>query len=104
MPFFKSLRRQPRAEAEYGFDLKEKTLALPVGPDLFSRLRERDYQAYQKIITRIFENVCPHALDKTYCSIDESDVGDTCMLCNTRDLANCALVCKDWNGGANKLL
>jgi hypothetical protein len=103
MPFFRSLRR-PRAEAEHGFALKEKTLPQPAGPDLFARLRDRDHQAYHKIINRIFENVCPHALDTTYCSIDESEVGDTCMLCNTRDLANCALVCKDWNGAANKLL
>lgn len=103
MPFFKSLRR-PRAEAEHAFAPKEKTWPLPAGPDLFARLRDRDHLAYHKIITRIFENVCPHTLDKTCCSIDESEVSDTCMLCNMRDLANCALVCKDWNGTANKLL
>ncbi|KAL9614473.1 MAG: hypothetical protein Q9167_001076 [Letrouitia subvulpina] len=45
-----------------------------------------------KLLTKVLSCVCPHTKDDNYLSLEESmrDVG--CMLCDLRDLAQCALV------------
>jgi len=69
----------------------------------------RDGQTYFSrvppyVLRNIFAEVCPHALDNSYDSSEESMTEDGCMLCDMRDLAQCALVSKQWNGVAQKLL
>lgn len=49
----------------------------------------------QNIMQRIFEFVCPHTMDESYES-SESSAGNSCMLCDMRDLSYCVLVCKRW--------
>ncbi|EED17775.1 F-box domain protein [Talaromyces stipitatus ATCC 10500] len=56
------------------------------------------------VLARIFYYVCPHTLDESYNSSEESITEDGCMLCDMRDLACCALVNKKWCKSAQKLL
>ncbi|KAL8908353.1 MAG: hypothetical protein Q9207_000881 [Kuettlingeria erythrocarpa] len=55
------------------------------GRDLTSRLP-------LKLLTGVLSNICPHALDDNYSSLEESMRDGGCMLCDMRDLAQCALV------------
>ncbi|KAI9807175.1 MAG: hypothetical protein M1825_005893 [Sarcosagium campestre] len=60
-----------------------------------------------KVLRNIFSFVCPHALDETYDSLEQSMVDGEdggCMLCSMRDLANCARVCHGWYGVAQDFL
>ncbi|KAA8642903.1 hypothetical protein EYZ11_011296 [Aspergillus tanneri] len=56
------------------------------------------------VLARILTQVCPHAADASYESSEESMTEDGCMLCDMRDLAHCALVCKRWFLEARTLL
>lgn len=49
-----------------------------------------------KVLDNIFAHLCPHTLDETYETNEQSIVGDGCMLCDLRDLANCARVRRGW--------
>jgi hypothetical protein len=66
------------------------------GPDNTRRLDD-------KILRRIFEEVCPHTTDDSYEGSEESG-NDGCMTCDMRDLAHCALVKRQWYGVAAGLL
>lgn len=55
------------------------------------------------VLARIFAEVCPHAVDTSYDTSEES-MTDGCMLCDMRDLAHCAQVCKRWFLEARYLL
>ncbi|KAL8656425.1 MAG: hypothetical protein Q9210_000284 [Variospora velana] len=45
-----------------------------------------------KLLTEILSQICPHALDDNYLSLEESMRDGGCMLCDMRDLAQCAVV------------
>ena len=45
-----------------------------------------------KVLTEILSNICPHASDDNYLSLEDSMRDGGCMLCDMRDLAQCALV------------
>lgn len=66
----------------------------------------RDYTKAlpQPVLGRILAAVCPHTRDNSYDTSEESMTEDGCMLCDMRDLAHCALVCKRWALEARKLL
>lgn len=66
------------------------------GPDQTQRLPE-------KILRRIFEQVCPHSADETLVGSEDSG-NDGCMSCDMRDLAHCALVKRQWYSIAAGLL
>ena len=57
-----------------------------------------------KVLANIFTYVCPHTADTSYLPSEESQIGDGCMLCDLRDLAKCAQVCRKWYGIAQALL
>ncbi|GLA64062.1 hypothetical protein AtubIFM56815_007049 [Aspergillus tubingensis] len=56
------------------------------------------------LLARIFTYVCPHTIDSSYDTSEESMTEDGCMLCDMRDLAHCAMVCKRWYLEARALL
>lgn len=58
------------------------------------------------VLQRIFAFVCPHARDESYetCEGSASSSDSTCMLCDLRDLAHCAQVCRVWRQNAAKVL
>lgn len=56
------------------------------------------------IVERIFSFVCPHTQDESYETCEQSALENSCMLCDLRDLAHCAQVCKNWRSSARKLL
>ncbi|KAL2354646.1 hypothetical protein BJ546DRAFT_975482 [Cryomyces antarcticus] len=87
--------------------LKEAAVSKPPSPRSAQPARYgRDFTARlgEEELERIFGFVCPHALDDTYESSERSMIGDGCMLCDLRDLANCTRVCLKWYQVAQKLL
>ncbi|KAK3997609.1 hypothetical protein QBC44DRAFT_346854 [Cladorrhinum sp. PSN332] len=56
------------------------------------------------VLERIFAFVCPHSKDESYETCEQSSVEDACMLCDLRDLAHCAAVCRKWRNEGVKLL
>jgi len=68
------------------------------GPECISRLDE-----FPHILRRIFEYVCPHTRDNSY-EANEFSEFEGCSLCDTRDLANCSKVRRNWYPIASGLL
>ncbi|KAI1310013.1 hypothetical protein F5Y03DRAFT_382732 [Xylaria venustula] len=56
------------------------------------------------ILERVFAFVCPHSRDKSYENCERSAVEDACMLCDLRDLAHAAQVCRRWRASAIQLI
>ena len=56
------------------------------------------------IVKRILVFVCPHTQDESYVTSEDSMTDGGCMLCDMRDLAQCALVKKSWSEAAAMLL
>lgn len=56
------------------------------------------------LLEELLSWVCPHSRDDTYESCEDSMVDGGCMLCDMRDLAQCALVNRQWSGAAENLL
>jgi F-box associated protein len=56
------------------------------------------------LIERIFSFVCPHTQDESYETCEQSAPENSCMLCDLRDLAHCAQVCKKWRNSARKVM
>ena len=52
----------------------------------------------------LFSHVCPHSRDDSYLSCEESMIDGGCMLCDMKDLSQCALVNKQWSEAAQTLL
>ena len=57
-----------------------------------------------KVLRLLFTYVCPHKEDEAYTTLEDSMIGDGCMLCDMRDLAHCALVSRSWARVAQDLL
>ena len=90
------LRNSPEA-ASY-----DRSVPLPSAP----RPSSRDCTARlpPNVLENIFSYVCPHTRDLSYLPSEESQIGDGCMLCDLRDLSNCARVSRKWYASAQKLL
>ncbi|OAA40348.1 F-box domain protein [Metarhizium rileyi] len=56
------------------------------------------------ILKRIFTFVCPHAIDESYESCEESAKDEGCMLCDVRDLSHCTQVNRAWRPTAIQVL
>ncbi|KAI9890363.1 MAG: hypothetical protein M1814_004273 [Vezdaea aestivalis] len=56
------------------------------------------------VLELIFSYVCPHTQDDSYFSAEDSLTENGCMLCDLRDLAHCAVVCRRWRKSAQLLL
>lgn len=56
------------------------------------------------LLQRIFIEVCPLTVDGSYDSSEESLVDYGCALCDVKDLAQCALVSRNWWNVAQDLL
>ncbi|KAF2140251.1 uncharacterized protein K452DRAFT_352034 [Aplosporella prunicola CBS 121167] len=75
------------------------TYAAPIDPTRNFTARLPD-----KVLDLIFKAVCPHTADESYEVTEKSMIGDGCMLCDLRDLSNCAQVSKKWHRTAQPLL
>jgi hypothetical protein len=73
-------------------------------PPLPSYAKDLTKHLPNPVLARIFAFVCPHAVDSSYDSSEESMTEDGCMLCDMRDLAHCTLVSKRWYPVARSLL
>jgi hypothetical protein len=94
MGLFDKIRRSSRRSA--GVATEPPSPPRVPGRDCTKRLP-------RTVLARIFAFVCPHTVDNTYDTSEES-TSDGCMLCDMRDLAHCALVCKRWFLDARALL
>lgn len=56
------------------------------------------------VVKMILMFVCPHMQDDTYSTSEDSMSDGGCMLCDMRDLAQCALVRRAWGNVAAMLL
>ncbi|KAI3532638.1 F-box domain-containing protein [Colletotrichum abscissum] len=56
------------------------------------------------ILQSVMRCVCPHAQDDTYETCETSAALGACALCDLRDLAHCARVCKRWYNLATGIL
>ncbi|KAK5119823.1 hypothetical protein LTR85_007149 [Meristemomyces frigidus] len=66
--------------------------------------RDNTQRLPENVLESIFAYVCPHTSDQSYEPSERSQIGDGCMLCDLRDLAKCAQVCRKWYGVAQRLL
>ncbi|KAF2436870.1 hypothetical protein EJ08DRAFT_691183 [Tothia fuscella] len=103
MGLFKRMRSRPKLEHD------EKTNGHGTNGHIYypsQPLPGRDFiqRLPAKIVQNIFEYVCPHVLDRSYDISENSQVGESCMLCDLRDLAHCAGVRRDWYQLAQELL
>lgn len=57
-----------------------------------------------RLLGEILTYLCPHTIDDTYTASEESMVDGGCMLCDMRDLAQCALVNRQWAEAVQKCL
>ncbi|KAK2603752.1 hypothetical protein QQS21_004037 [Conoideocrella luteorostrata] len=57
-----------------------------------------------KVLERIFTFVCPHALDESYETCEDSANEKGCMLCDLRDLSRCVQVNRAWRAASIKIL
>ncbi|EEA24100.1 hypothetical protein TMatcc_007174 [Talaromyces marneffei ATCC 18224] len=83
---------------------KSTSRTSPLSPPYSSPSYDATKQLPPQVLSRIFYYVCPHSLDESYNSSEESITEDGCMLCDMRDLACCALVSKKWCTPAQNLL
>ncbi|OGE57182.1 hypothetical protein PENARI_c002G07477 [Penicillium arizonense] len=95
MGLFNKLRRSSRRSNSAGIATEPESPPR-IGRDYTKRLP-------RPVLARIFALVCPHTVDNSYGTSEES-ASDGCMLCDMRDLAHCALVNKRWFLDARKLL
>lgn len=91
------LRSRPRRSA--GLATEHQT------PPRSAKTQGRDYtrKLPRPVLAYIFAYVCPHTVDNSLETSEES-MTDGCMLCDMRDLAHAALVCKRWYLEARALL
>ncbi|KAH8701997.1 F-box domain protein [Talaromyces proteolyticus] len=107
MHFLKKLRSPSRSKSagnesiSSAFSCSNSSHSSPAHSD---RSIDTTRQIPRHILSKIFSYICPHALDESYKSAEESMTEDGCMLCDMRDLAHCALVCKRWHSLAQTLL
>ena len=83
---------------------KSTSRTSPLSPSYSASSYDPTKRLPPQVLSRIFSYVCPHALDESYNSSEESITEDGCMLCDMRDLAYCALVSKNWSAPAQKIL
>jgi hypothetical protein len=75
---------------------------VPSTPARFGR--DHTTRLPDKVLNRVLQFVCPHSTDHTYQPSEDSQIGDGCMLCDLRDIAVCAQVCRWWYNLAQRLL
>ncbi|KAF2084651.1 F-box domain-containing protein [Saccharata proteae CBS 121410] len=93
MGLFSRLKRKKSTAFTTAF--QEPTPVL--GPDYTSKLPNN-------VLRNIFSYVCPHTRDFTFEPCENSMVGDGCMLCDLRDLSNCARTTRQWYHVAQEML
>ena len=100
MGFLKHLRSKSRLKDDSNSPSHRSKYTLY--PARFGRnfsLRLPDY-----VLEKIFIDICPHSQDETYEPSERSALGDGCMLCDLRDLAKAAQVCRKWYNVGQKVL
>lgn len=114
MGFFKRLRAKVKGAERKNGSSRKSTFSDP-----YQQGHQLQHYSYQhssrpardftkslppEVLRNIFALVCPHSLDDSLASSEESVVEDGCMLCDLRNLAHCALVCRRWYSVAQNLL
>ncbi|KAL4805046.1 hypothetical protein BDV18DRAFT_24354 [Aspergillus unguis] len=93
-------KSQSRAGNDHNYDLRINNDP----PPLPSYVGDLTKKLPPPVLARILAFVCPHVVDDSYDTSEESMTEDGCMLCDMRDLAHCALVSRRWYPVARSLL
>lgn len=109
MGFFSRLRKRSKSHSRNAAkcydNLRINANSPPNGVPPVPRLgRDLTKDLPPHLLARILIAVCPHTQDNSYDTSEESMTEDGCMLCDMRDLAHCAQVCRRWTVEARKLL
>ncbi|KAL4995426.1 hypothetical protein BDV10DRAFT_132775 [Aspergillus recurvatus] len=105
MGFLSRLRGRSKSQSRAGNAVSYDHLRMNRDiPPLPSHLGDITKRLPPPVLARIFSFVCPHAVDNSYDTSEESMTEDGCMLCDMRDLAHCALVSRRWYPIARSLL
>jgi len=97
MGFLKHLRSKSRLKDENSPKGSRFSNPAHYGRDFTQRLPN-------DLIKMILIEVCPHTQDNSYIPSENSALGEGCMLCDQRDLAKAASVCRKWYNIAQDLL
>lgn len=102
MGFLKHLRSKSRLNQDSRSPQQSPSSQRSPNPARFGR----DFTARlpPQLLEKIFIEICPHSQDESYEPSERSAVGDGCMLCDLRDLAKTAQVCRKWYSLAQNLL
>lgn len=93
----------PKSPIHAVFSRHHITPAVPMPAPAY-RGRDHTQRLPDAVLRRIFGYVCPHTQDTTYEASERSQIGDGCMLCDLRDLAASARVCRKWYQVGQRLL
>ncbi|KAL2865069.1 F-box domain protein [Aspergillus lucknowensis] len=106
MGLLSRLRGRSKSQSRAGNDASYSHLRMDDAgvPPLPGYAIDLTKQLPRPVLARIFTFVCPHAVNNTYDTSEESMTEDGCMLCDMRDLAHCALVSRRWYPVAQPLL
>jgi len=97
MGFLKHLRSKSRLKDENSPKSQRFSNPARYGRDFTQKLSD-------DLISKILIEVCPHTQDNSYIPSENSAIGEGCMLCDLRDLAKSASVCRKWYNIAQNLL
>ncbi|PGH20124.1 hypothetical protein AJ80_03692 [Polytolypa hystricis UAMH7299] len=105
MGFLKHFRKKKSRSKDFQHESKHNYSQSDSYHHQYSAPR-RDYTRClpDNVLQNIFAQLCPHALDGSLSSAEESMTDDGCMLCDMRDLAHCVLACKKWYRQAQPIL
>ena len=99
MKFLKHIRSKSKLKED-----DSRGYEYPTGPARYRESLAGHPHLPEIMLDTIFSYVCLHTQDESWEPPEKSMVADGCMLCDTRDLAQCTLVCKKWHAPAQKLL
>ncbi|KAI9760666.1 MAG: adenine phosphoribosyltransferase [Chaenotheca gracillima] len=99
MKFLKHIRSKSKLKED-----DSRGYEYPTGPARYRESLAGHPHLPEIVLDTIFSYVCLHTQDESWEPPEKSMVADGCMLCDTRDLAQCTLVCKKWHAPAQKLL
>lgn len=85
------------SHAHYGYETKSSSGSTRPRPNPTAMYPEA-------LLEELLSHVCAHARDDTYVAYEESMIDGGCMLCDMRDLSQCALVNRQWSEAAQNVL
>ncbi len=102
MKFLDHIRPKPRSKStnKYDYTPPRQGQRSNISTPRFAANPTAQFPA--TLLEKLLRYACPH--DDNYNSCEDSTVDGGCMLCNLKDLSQCALVSRQWSGAAENVL